>query len=106
MLLRPLVVLSERISRSLHSNDDVPVTSPEEIRLLASLGRSAGVVGSHTAGMIVGATHLSNLRAHDVMLPREEVHILNGTMNRDRALAIVREDRPQPIPVFAIRRDR
>lgn len=91
VLLRPLVVLSERISRSLRSNTDVPVTSSEEIRLLASLGRSAGVVGSRTAGMIVGATHLTNLRAHDVMLPREEVHILTGTMSRDEVLAMVRE---------------
>lgn len=90
-LLRPLVSLSERISRSLRSDTDTPITSPEEIRLLASLGRSKGVVGSRTAGMIVGATHLSNLRAHDVMLPREEVHILAGTMNRDEVLAIVRE---------------
>ena len=91
VLLRPLVILSEKISRSLRSDDDVPVTSPEEIRVLASIGRSAGVVGSRTAGMIVGATHLSNLRAHDIMLPREEVHILTGTMNRDDVLALVRD---------------
>jgi len=91
VLLRPLVILSERISRSLRSDDDVPVTSPEEIRVLASIGRNAGVVGSRTAGMIVGATHLSNLRAHDVMLPREEVHILTRTMNRDDVLALVRD---------------
>lgn len=90
-LLRPLVILSERISRTLRPSTDVPVTSPEEIRLMASLGRSEGVVGSRTAGMIVGATHLSNLRANDVMLPREEIHILTGTMNRDDVLAIVRE---------------
>ncbi len=91
VLLRPLVALSERISRSLRANADVPVTSPEEIRLLALLGRSEGVVGRHTAGMIVGATHLSHLNAHDVMLPREEVRILTGTMRRDDALAMARE---------------
>ena len=90
VVLRPLVALSERISRSLRVNADVPVTSPEEIRLLASLGRSEGVVGRRTAGMIVGATHLSDLRAHDVMLPREEVRFLNGTMSRDDALAVGR----------------
>ncbi len=91
VLLRPLVVVSERISRLLRARDKVPVTSPEEIRLLASLGRSAGVVGARTAGMIVGATHLSHLRAHNVMLPREDVHFLAGTMRRDEGLALLRQ---------------
>ncbi len=91
IILKPLVVVSERISRSLRANAEVPVTSPEEIRLLASLGRNEGVVGQRTAGMIVGATHLADLRASDVMLPREEVHFLSGTMNRDEAMAVIRE---------------
>lgn len=91
VLLRPLVILSERISRSLRADTDVPVTSPEEIRLLALLGRSEGVVGTRAAGMIVGATQLSHLRAHDVVLPREDVEFLAGTTSRDEALAMVRE---------------
>lgn len=91
VLLRPLVILSERISRSLRTDAEVPVTSPEEIRLLALLGRSAGVVGTRAAGMIVGATQLSHLRAHDVVLPREDVEFLAGTTSRDEALAMVRE---------------
>lgn len=91
VLLRPLVILSERISRSLRTDAEVPVTSPEEIRLLALLGRSKGVVGTRAAGMIVGATQLSQLRAHDVVLPREDVQLLAGAMSRDEALAIVRE---------------
>lgn len=91
ILLRPLVVMSERISRSLRADAEVPVTSPEEIRLLASLGRSEGILGSRTAGMIVGATHLSFLRAHDVMLPREEIRFLAGTMTRNEVLATARE---------------
>ena len=90
VLLRPLVSLSERISRALRGDPDVPVTSTEEIRLLASLGRSEGVVGTRTAGMIVGATHLSDLQAHDVMLPRDEVRFLAGTMDRNEALTAVR----------------
>jgi CBS domain containing-hemolysin-like protein len=91
VLLRPLVAVSERISRSLRAKVDVPVTSPEEIRLLASLGRSEGVVGTRTANMIVGATHLGDLRANDVMLPRDDVRYLSGTMRRDDALAMLRE---------------
>ena len=91
LALRPLVLLSEKISRSLRGDREVPVTSAEEIRLLAVLGRSEGAVGERTAGMIVGATQLRELRAQDVMLPRESVQFLRANMSRDEVLALIRE---------------
>ncbi len=91
VMLRPLVLLSERISRSLRGDAEVRVTSAEEIRLLALLGRNEGAIGNRTAGMIVGAAQLRHLRAYDVMLPRDEVRFLSGTMNRNEALALLRE---------------
>ena len=91
IVLRPLVVLSEKISRSLRRDVDVPVTSSEEIRLLAQLGRSKGAVSVDTAGMIVGATQLKYLDAHDIMLPREDVNFLFGDMTRREAMEFVRE---------------
>ena len=91
VILHPLVITSERMSRALRRSEEVPVTSPEEIRLLALLGRSEGAVGRDTAGMIIGATHLKHLTAHDVMLPREDVNYLSASMSRSEALAIVRE---------------
>jgi CBS domain containing-hemolysin-like protein len=90
-LLRPLVALSEKMSRSLRGTREMPITSVEEIRLLASLGRNAGVVGGRTAGMIVGATQLRNLQARDVMLHREDVRFLTADMTRDEALAYIRK---------------
>ena len=90
IFLRPLVVVSERISRSLRGDAEMPVTSPEEIRLLALLGRSEGAVGPRTAGMIVGATQLRHLQAHDVMLPRDDVRFLSGMMGRTEALDYAR----------------
>ncbi len=91
VLLRPLVVVSEAISRSLRRDAVVPVTSPEEIRLLAWLGQLRGAVGPLTAGMVVGATQLRHLHADDVMLPREDVRFLSAGMSRDEALAYVRQ---------------
>ena len=91
VVLKPLVMLSERISRALRGNTEVPVTSTEEIKLLAFLGQSEGVVGGRTAGMIVGATQLAEMQAHDVMLPREEVVFLHGDMKPDEVLAIAQE---------------
>jgi CBS domain containing-hemolysin-like protein len=87
--LRPLVMASEKISRALRGDAETPVTSIEEIRLLALLGGSEGVVGTRTAGMIVGATQLGYLRARDIVLPREEVRFLSGTMSRQDAFAAV-----------------
>jgi CBS domain containing-hemolysin-like protein len=91
VLLKPLVVVSERVSRAIRRDIDVPVTSAEEIRLLASLGRSAGDVGETTAGMVVGATQLRYLHAHDVMLPRDDVQFLSAGMRREQTLQLVRE---------------
>jgi len=91
IVLKPLVVLSERISRSLRGSAAAPVTSAEEIRLLAALGRSEGAVSAGIADMIVGATQLRQLEAHDIMLPRDEVRFFSADMNRDTVLALVRE---------------
>ena len=90
VVLRPLVVLSEKISRSLRREEETPVTSAEEIRLLAALGRSQGAVGQLTAGMVVGATQLRYMHAHDVMLPRDDVKFLTADMNRHEAMSLLR----------------
>ena len=59
--------------------------------MLATLGRSKGVVGVDTAGMVVGATQLRYLHAHDIVLPREKVRFLSGEMNRTEAMEFVRQ---------------
>jgi putative hemolysin len=91
VILRPMVAVSEAISRSLRRGAVVPVTSPEEIRLLAWLGQLRGAVGPLTAGMVVGATQLRHLHADDIMLPRENVRFLSAGMSRDEAVAYVRD---------------
>lgn len=89
VLLKPLVLGSERISRALRGNHEVPVTSVEEIRLLAALGRSEGVVGIRTASIIEGATHLRNLCVRDVLLPRGNVIFFSGKLSRKEALELL-----------------
>jgi CBS domain containing-hemolysin-like protein len=82
----------------LRGNVHPPVTSIEEIRLLAQLGRSEGAVGPRTAGIIVGATHLRELRADDVMLPRHEVVYLSGEQSTRDAVNRIRESRHSRFP--------
>lgn len=91
VLLKPLVVVSEKISSSLRRAEAAPVTSAEEIRLLASLGRTEGAVSRRTAGMVVGATQLADLQARDIMLPRDEVHFLAATLDRHQTIAFLKE---------------
>ena len=91
IVLYPLVVVSERISRALRGSATTPVTSVEEIRLLAALGRTEGAVGVRTAAIITGATYLKQITAADVMLPRQHVVYLSSTMSRSEVLTTVRE---------------
>ncbi len=89
--LRPLVLLSAVVSRSLRGGKDAPVTSVEEIRLLAALGRTEGVVGAQTAEIIDGASSLRKLNASDVMLPRKQVVYLSANLSRQQVLNIVKQ---------------
>lgn len=76
-VLRPLVLASEAISRSLRSDEGTPVTSLDEIRLLATIGHSEGVVGEQAAGMIVGVSELRKLEARNVLVSRQDVAFLS-----------------------------
>ena len=98
VMLRPLVKLCELISRSLRRDEASPITSVEEIRLLALLGRREGIFGPRTAGIIVGATRLSQLRAHDVMVPRQSVKFLSGERTKAKNLEVVRKTRHSRLP--------
>jgi len=87
--LRPLVMLSSVVSRALRGGKDVSVTSVNEIRLLASLGRNEGVVGVQTAEIIDGASRLLEMDASDVMLPRKQVIYLSANSSREQVLDIL-----------------
>jgi len=49
--------------------------------------------------MIVGAAQMQQLQAHDVMLPREEVHLLSGTMTRDEVIEFTRKSGHSRFPL-------
>lgn len=89
VLLRPFVLITEGISRSLRGDNSPPITSLDEIRLLAAIGHSEGVVGEQAAGMIVGASQLRKLSATNVMVPRKEVVYLSKDDSRDDVLRAI-----------------
>ena len=90
VVLRPFLEVTRAIARLLRSSNAQPITSLEEIRLLASLGRTEGVVGKLAADMIEGVATLRELRARDVMVPRARVVYLSGLRTLDENLEVVR----------------
>jgi CBS domain containing-hemolysin-like protein len=89
LALKPLVLASEAISRSIRGGAEGPVTSLEEIRLLATIGHSEGVVGKQTAQMIVGASDLRTLNASNIMVTRREVVFLSHDDSPQRVLGTI-----------------
>jgi len=98
LALRPLVFVSEHLSKLLRGGRENPVTSLEEIRLLAVLGRDEGVVGARIATMIQGAAELRDLRAKDVMVPRRFVHALAADDTRQDVLDRIGRERYSRYP--------
>ena len=89
VVLRPFVLVSEAISRSIRGDKAAPVTSLDEIRLLATIGHSEGVVGTQTAEMIVGAAELRKLSATNVMVPRQDVVSLSHDDSPEEVLLTI-----------------
>ena len=91
VLLGPLVALASKVSRLIRGSKDIPATSIEEIRLMTAIGRQEGVVGARTAGIIVGATRLHQLRAADVLVPRQHVVALSKEQTPDEVRNTIRQ---------------
>ena len=91
IVLRPLVLISELISKSLRGGKTAPVTSLDEIRLLATIGYNEGVVHRDAVDMIVGAAELRKLDVANVMVPRQDVTLLSHADASADVLRIIRE---------------
>jgi len=89
--LKPILLITTWISRKLSGDHKKPVTSIEEIRLLAALGHREGDVAGRFAQLIEGVASLRELKVHDVMVPRVSITFLSGTQTLDENLELVRE---------------
>jgi len=90
VVLKPLLRVTRAVARLLRPESAQPITSLEEIRLLASLGRTEGAVGKIAADMIEGVAALRELRARDVMVPRARVVYLSGLRTLDENIEVIR----------------
>lgn len=88
-LLRPVLLVTRLLSRLLMRKQQHHSPSLEEIRILTSLGHSAGAFGGTTANLIKNATRLREVRAREVMVPRSRVTFLSGALSNEANLALV-----------------
>jgi len=91
IVLKPILWGTTALSRMLTKNHERPVTSVEEIRLLAALGSREGQVGPRFAQLIEGAASLRELTVYDVMVPRGGVAFLSSAKSLEENLVIIRE---------------
>ena len=97
-VLRPFLFITEFVSRLLKHESETPITSLEEIRLLATMGRDEGALHAHTAGVIEGAVALAELTAYDVMVPRNGVVFLTPERSLEDNVAVVRRTGHSRLP--------
>ena len=98
VVLRPFLFLTEFVAALLKRSQETPVTSLEEIRLLAAFGRTEGALHSRMADVIEGAIALAELTAYDVMVPRNGVVFLSPERSLEDNLAVVRRSGHSRLP--------
>ncbi len=89
LIMRPLVVLLERIIPTITAEDEIS-TDEDEIRQLARLGSQKGLIEADEAAMITKVFQLNDITARDLMTPRVAAPTLDGsaTLNSLRDLLI------------------
>jgi CBS domain containing-hemolysin-like protein len=87
-VMTPLVVLFEVLMRPLTKGERSPSVSEAEIRILARIGRSEGVIEDDELEMIHRVFQLNDRTARDIMTPRTAVTWLDA----DRSLADARAE--------------
>lgn len=88
LLLTPLVVVFETLMRPLTRGERAPPTNEAEIRLLAHIGGSEGIIEADEMEMIQRVFQLNDRCACDLMTPRTAVTWLDAS----RRIADVRDD--------------
>lgn len=79
-IFSPLVWLIEKVISPLTQGKVLPTTNEAEIRLLARIGRTEGVIEADEAEMIHRVFQLNDLTAADIMSPRIIITYLRGDL--------------------------
>ena len=96
--LYPMVLFANRIAALIARGGSASRVSRSEIRAIADLGHSQGVIAADESRMIESVMKFGALAVRDVMTPRTVVVALDETLTLIEAVAA--ELRPSRIPVY------
>ncbi|MCA3010667.1 MAG: HlyC/CorC family transporter [Phycisphaerales bacterium] len=84
--LTPVIVVTRMISRLFTRKQSGHAASLEDIRVLTTVGMSQGAFGTITADLIHNATRLRDTKARDVMVARDRIAYLSGSVSTEENL--------------------
>ncbi|MBI2035773.1 MAG: HlyC/CorC family transporter [Candidatus Liptonbacteria bacterium] len=105
ILISPLVVILEIISKPFTSGASPFTTSEEEIALLTQAGVKEGVIRAGEAAMIERVFKLNDITAGDMMTPRPFVTFLDGGVTIKDAAEFIKNAKHSRLPVYQGNKD-
>lgn len=101
LLLYPFVFASERISRNLRSDNELPEVTREEMIMTAELGVEEGTLKLKESNIIKNLLMLDKIYVSDIMTPRSVFFALDAEMTAEQAIDKYKPIRFSRVPVYA-----
>ncbi len=77
-----------------------PLITEEELKLMITMGKEEGVLGERERMMLHRIFEFGDLRAGDVMIPRERMVVVSERASHDEILTLLTEEGHSRIPVY------
>ncbi len=99
-LMYPLVLLSQKIARWLHSETSMAVISREELQAMTDLARKKGLFTEQESRILKNLLWVGKLRVRDIMTPRTVMFTLPSSMTAEEVFKEYPEIQFSRIPIF------
>jgi CBS domain containing-hemolysin-like protein len=99
--LTPVIVLTRLVSKLFTRRHSGHAASLEDIRVLTTIGMSQGAFGAITADLIHNATRLRDTKARDVMVARDRIAYLSGSVSTEENLLRLQRSGHSRLPYTA-----
>lgn len=87
VVLYPLIVVAERLTRAIARQATVPTFSREEFLAMAGMGERAGLLNEQESRILRNLFRFSSLKARDIMTPRPVIQALPDHLTIAEAVA-------------------
>ena len=105
-ILTPFLIIIEWITKPIYKKPQYPTISEEEIRVLARIGSSQGVLDQEGASIIYRALQLNQIRVKEIMTPRIKMIAFNENEKLKNIYSEILKNPFSRFPVFNENRDR